>query len=205
MNANPLKWSIEADYLQACNCDYGCPCEFEAPPSRGYCEGMGAWRIVRGHCGDVTLDGLYAGFLVKFPGAMHLGNGTSAMLIDERANAAQREALVAICHGKHGGMPFEIFAAVTSKWIEPQFVPFEFHLDGKHGSARAGDALALAVEPIRNPVSGGEESIRIEHSTGFIFKLGEVVAASKCEAHLPDVSFSWPNKAGFICRVNYSN
>ena len=38
-----VKWTMEADYLQACNCDYGCPCEFEAPPTQGYCEGIGAW------------------------------------------------------------------------------------------------------------------------------------------------------------------
>jgi hypothetical protein len=43
-----VKWSFEADYLQACNCDYGCPCEFSAPPTLGYCDGMGAWRIKRG-------------------------------------------------------------------------------------------------------------------------------------------------------------
>src|SRR5205823_5968694 len=53
-----IKWSIDADYLQACNCDYGCPCEFSAPPTPGFCEGMGAWRINRGNYGDVKLDGL---------------------------------------------------------------------------------------------------------------------------------------------------
>lgn len=39
------KWFFEADYLQSCNCDYGCPCEFSAPPSTGFCEGLCIWRI----------------------------------------------------------------------------------------------------------------------------------------------------------------
>jgi len=39
----PTKWLFEADYLQACNCEYGCPCEFQAPPSSGFCAGVGAW------------------------------------------------------------------------------------------------------------------------------------------------------------------
>ena len=56
--APATKWFIEADYIQACNCDYGCPCEFEAPPTMGFCQGMGAWRINKGKYGDVTLDGL---------------------------------------------------------------------------------------------------------------------------------------------------
>jgi hypothetical protein len=34
----PLSWFFDADYLQACNCDYGCPCEFAAPPTPGFCE-----------------------------------------------------------------------------------------------------------------------------------------------------------------------
>ena len=30
-----IKWKISADYLQACNCEYGCPCEFQPPPTQG--------------------------------------------------------------------------------------------------------------------------------------------------------------------------
>ena len=69
-----VKWSIEADYFQACNCDYGCPCEFEAPPTKGFCDGIGAWRINRGNYGDVSLNGLGLGFVLHSPAAMHLGN-----------------------------------------------------------------------------------------------------------------------------------
>src|SRR5690348_15511320 len=58
MASTATKWWLEADYLQACNCDYGCPCEFEAPPTEGFCEGLGAWRISKGKYGDVSLDGL---------------------------------------------------------------------------------------------------------------------------------------------------
>ena len=63
MSAN-TKWSFEADFLQACNCDYGCPCEFSAPPTNGGCEGMVAWRINRGNYGSVKLDGVGLGFAV---------------------------------------------------------------------------------------------------------------------------------------------
>ena len=61
-----VKWSLEADYLQACNCDYGCPCEFEAPPTMGYCEGVGVWKILKGRYGNVALDGLGFGFAAHF-------------------------------------------------------------------------------------------------------------------------------------------
>src|SRR5256885_3740176 len=102
------KWTIEADCLQACNCDYGCPCEFSAPPSLGFCEGMGAWRISRGRYGDVSLDGLGFAFVARWPGAIHEGNGTVCLLFDERANPQQRDALLQTASGKAGGLPFEI-------------------------------------------------------------------------------------------------
>src|SRR5882762_4472485 len=105
--SNSVKWSVEADYLQACNCDYGCPCEFEAPPTMGFCQGLGIYRINEGKFGDVALDGLGIAFVISFPKAMHQGNGTGGWFIDERANPQQRQALETILSGKAGGMPFE--------------------------------------------------------------------------------------------------
>ena len=201
----PTKWSLEADYLQACNCDYGCPCEFEAPPSRGFCQGVGAWKINRGRYGDVALDGLGLAFAIYTPEAMHKGNGTGTFFIDEKATAAQRDALLQIASGKAGGMPFEIFALVVTKVLPPQYVPFQFDLKGKHSSARVGTAIAISLEPIKNPVSGESESIRIEHATGFIFKTAEVVSATECRSAVGDLTFSWPDKAGFVTQVKYGN
>ena len=199
------KWSFEADYLQGCNCDYGCPCEFEAPPSRGFCQGVGAWRIANGNYGDVKLDGLGMAFSVHTPKAMHLGNATTAVFIDERATPAQREALLNIATAKDGGMPFEIFVAITTKFLPPQFVPIKFHLDGLNSRAEVGTQVRIALEPIKNPISGEPESIRVEHATGFIFKTAEVVSAKECVSNLPDLKFSWPNQAGFFSRVQYGN
>jgi hypothetical protein len=33
-------WKIHAYYLDACNCDWGCPCQFNAKPTQGYCDGL---------------------------------------------------------------------------------------------------------------------------------------------------------------------
>ena len=200
-----VKWSIEADYLQACSCDYGCPCEFEAPPSRGFCEGAGVYRINRGSYGDVSLDGLGLGFTVHFPQAMHLGNGTLGLFIDERADQRQREALLTIARGEAGGIPFEIFPMLVTTHLEPQFVPFQIEINGRNSSARVGDAFSVAFEPIKNPVTGEPEAIRIEHETGFIFKGADVVSAKECRVSVEGLDFSWPDKAGFVTQITYSN
>src|SRR5580765_8214504 len=124
------KWNFEADYLQGCNCDYGCPCEFSAPPTRGFCDGMGAWRINKGSYGEVPLSGLGLGFAARWPKAIHEGNGTVCIFVDEKANPRQRDALLTIASGQAGGIPFEILATTFSKLLDPMFVPFHFHLDG---------------------------------------------------------------------------
>ncbi len=205
MSAAKTSWSLEADFLQGCNCDYGCPCEFSAPPTRGFCEGTGVWRIDKGNFGGVSLDGLGAGFAAHWPKAIHEGNGTLALFLDERANPSQRSALLQICSGQSGGLPFEILAATFSKVLDPIYAPFEFHFNGRDSFARIGDAFAIALEPIKNPVTKEPESVKVEHSTGFIFKSAEAVSAKECRVNVPGLAFSWPDKAGFVTRVHYSN
>jgi hypothetical protein len=204
MNAN-IKWSLEADFIQACNCDYGCPCEFSAPPTRGSCEGMVAWKINRGQFGDVKLDGLGFGLAVRWPKAIHEGNGTAAVFVDEKANVAQRDALLQIASGKAGGLPFEIVVTTFSKILEPQFVPIKFNSNGRNSSVQIGNAINVALEPIKNPVTGEPESVRVQHSTGFIFKEAECVSAAKMDVKAGELNFSWPNKAGFVTQVKYGN
>jgi hypothetical protein len=60
------KWRMEGTLLGARSCDWGCPCSFDAPPTRGFCEGTYAWHIERGRFGEVSLDGLSCpgGFLL---------------------------------------------------------------------------------------------------------------------------------------------
>ncbi len=33
------KWTLTGTVVVACNCDYGCPCNFNALPTQGRCEG----------------------------------------------------------------------------------------------------------------------------------------------------------------------
>ena len=199
-----VKWAMEADYLQACNCDYGCPCEFEAPPTQGHCEGIGAWRINKGNYGDVSLEGLGIGFSLRSKAALHEGDITLAAFIDEKANDDQKNAILQIMTGAAGGLPFEIIASLVSNMLEPQIVPFTFNIDGQNSSASMGSTV-MAFEPIKNPVTGDPEKMRIEHETGFLFKGADVVSAKECTSTVAGLEFSWPNMAGFVTQVTYGN
>ena len=153
----------------------------------------------------VPLDGLGMGFAARWPKAIHEGNGTACMFIDERANPKQREALLTIASGQAGGLPFEIVVTTFSKVLDPLFVPFHFHFEGRHSSVKIGKSLSTVVEPIKNPVTGEPESVRVDHSTGFIFKDAEAVSAKECVVSVGELKFSWPNKAAFVAQVNYGN
>ncbi len=144
-------WNLEGEWFKNCNCDPGCPCDFNQAPTHPNCEGMVAMRIDRGHFGDVNLDGLCFAGTVWWPGRMDEGNGAVQPIIDERADEGQRHALLEIMSGAHGDTLFEIVAAVCPTVHPPLFVPFEWEFDlaARRGRMRAGDVLETEVEPLK--------------------------------------------------------
>ncbi len=104
-------------------------------------------------------------------------------------------------------MPFEVFPMLMSNTLPAQYATFEVKLDGRNSSATIGGGLggAISCEPIKNPVTGDPEQICVEHGTGFIFKSAEAVAAREGRLNIGGFAISYPNKAGFVAKVNYSN
>jgi len=41
-------WRLTGKVLVACNCDWGCPCNFNARPTTGKCEGGWTWHVEEG-------------------------------------------------------------------------------------------------------------------------------------------------------------
>ena len=148
-------WRTKGTLLQGRNCDYGCPCNFNAPPTHGTCDGTWIGHIDQGNYGDAGLDGLNFAIGAHWPAAIHLGNGEAFILIDERGDQAQRVGLLAVLTGQVGG-PLGILVNTISKLHEPQYLPFDLKLDGANSSVRVGDAVELEMEPILNPVTGAE-------------------------------------------------
>jgi hypothetical protein len=144
-------WYMEGPWFKNCNCDPGCPCDFNQFPTHDHCEGAVAMRIDQGNFGDVDLTGLHWAGTVRWPGAMHEGNGEVVPIIDERADERQRDALLQILSGQQGDTFFEIVAAVCPNVNEPQFVPFEFEFDleSRTGRVKAGDILETESDTMR--------------------------------------------------------
>ena len=159
-------WQLKGSILGACNCDWGCPCNFDAPPTYGHCNGAYVWLIQEGRFGDVNLNGLRMAWVGESPGAMHLGHGTTQIIIDDQADHAQRAALLELLSGKSGG-PFEILASVTETWLDPIFAPFEAVIDGLNSRVSVPGVLELGLTSIKNPVTGETEELKLVKRTGF--------------------------------------
>src|SRR5262245_53914220 len=86
-------WSMRGTVLIACNCDYGCPCNFNALPTTGKCEGQWTRHVEEGAYDGIDLSGLTFTLAVNWPGAIHEGSGVGLLLVDERSDDAQREAI----------------------------------------------------------------------------------------------------------------
>ncbi len=144
-------WAIKGAWFKNCNCDPGCPCDFNQAPTHGQCEGIIAMRVDEGHFGDVPLDGLKFAGAAWWPGRIDEGNGHIAPIVDESATEEQRQALLTILSGQAGGTLFEIFSAVCPHVREPTFAPidFEFDIGSRSGHLTVGDAPTDSSTQVR--------------------------------------------------------
>ena len=176
--ANPT-WSIKGPHFANCNCDFGCPCQFNALPTHRDCRALVAWRIDEGYWDDLRLDGLCAVGTYAWPGAVHEGNGSVQFIIDERADTQQRQALARIMAGEGadpGAIMLQIYRAMCSTAHDPLFRKIELtvDIDGRTARLRIPGLIDTAVDPIRNPVTGAAHRARIDLPLGKEFHLAEV-------------------------------
>lgn len=177
------EWRIRGPALLNCNCDWGCPCQFNALPTYGDCRGLLAMEIDDGHFEEISLSGLRFAALVAWPKAIHEGNGEVWPIIDERADEAQRNALLTILSGgetEPGATVFSVFAATFERAHEPLFSEIEFEADRERrtGRVRVPGILDTAIEPIRNPVTGAEHRVRVVLPEGFEYREAEYASGN---------------------------
>ena len=169
-------WHIEGEAVTSCNCAWGCPCQFNALPTTGFCEALVALDIERGHFGDTPLDGVRYAEVFHWDGPVHEGNGWRRVIHDERSTPDQRAAIEALTDGTQGHGYFEIYSAMAPNALEPAVAPIELTYDHEKRQARIGiPGLAEStIEPIRNPVTGEEQRARIDLPNGFEYRVAEM-------------------------------
>ena len=173
------KWTIKGREFVHCNCAYGCPCQFNALPTHGDCRAVAAIDIEEGHHGDTDLDGLRIAMIVSWPGPIHEGRGQVVPIVDERADDAQREALLRIMSGLDtlpGATFLQVFSTTFEKVHDPVFAPIELEVEIPERLPRLNVPgwIDARGEPIKNPVTGEEHVARINLPHGFEYDVCEV-------------------------------
>lgn len=168
-------WNLAGKIVIACNCDWGCPCNFNAPPSRGSCEGGWIWAIDQGTIDGVSVDSLGVALYAAWPGAIHEGAGRAVAYLDERAGARQRAELAKLLRGELGG-PWGIFSK-TYELEPPELAAFELDLAGYDTRVRIGDAVKVELQTIRNPVTHAEVHPEMLLPEGLVVKASRLAAS----------------------------
>jgi hypothetical protein len=188
-----------------CNCDFGCGCNFGGFPNSkdGSCHALVGMHISSGVCGTVQLDGVKCAALVKWPKAIHEGNGKCAFIVDPETSDAQIDALAKIFSGSLGGLPWELLgptmqvvalekAKIT---ITGTGVKSTFHIEGI-GEGK-GDSL-------KNPVTGEDHTAIVDLPSGFIWTRGNCGQGS-FKAQAGDISLEYQKTNWILYNFDWNN
>ncbi len=205
MDAEQTQWEITTEYIQSCNCDYGCPCNFNGYPTYGNCEALVAYRITKGQFGKTSLDGISFALGAWWPKAIHEGNGIMQYFVDEKSNDEQFAAIDAITRGKHGGGVLEIFPQTASENRPLKRTKIDFHYDGYNSWFTIDGIGEVRSEHIKNPVSGDQFEGSIKLPNGIGWKEAIVTNIRRWWFKDAELNLSHENKNGHVCTANFNN
>jgi hypothetical protein len=195
---------MQADYMESCNCDFGCSCNFSGFPTNGRCEALVGYHVRSGQYGETALDALDFIYAASWPKAIHDGNGTICVYISERASPAQREAIGEIAYGRAGGSgAFSVFAPTFRYMLDPQLVPIEMKVDGKRSRFAVPGILEVSLTPHIDPVLGSERDVRVQLPGGFIWTTAQAAKTAVMKILSPSLNFDHSGHNSFYTVVDY--
>ncbi len=173
------EWMIRGVEFTNCNCNYGCPCQFNAPTTHGHCEAVTSGQIAEGYHGDTRLEGLNWALVLHWPGEIAEGSGREQAIIDERASDDQRKALGRILYGEDtspGATHFYVFNSTMSEVLDPIYAPMEVSIDvdARTGHFSVPGVAQSTGSPIIDPFSGEPHNARIHLPNGFGYTVAEM-------------------------------
>ena len=206
MAQTPAPYRIKAKWLETCNCDSGCNCNFGGFPDHGSCEALIGLYVDEGKIGDVDLSGMKAVLAIKWPKAIHEGNGAAAIFIDESASEDQVGGLATILTGQAGGMPWEILATTLTSLDGPNLVPIKMDVNGRNSGFSIDGVLEAKFTPLINPVTGDENEVHIVFPNGgLIWNDGDSAKTSVMKVDHGDIKFDHTGQNAIFAPVDWTN
>ena len=194
-------WNLTGTYFETCNCDVACPCVFLSPPTQGECTVLIAWHIDKGQFGDITLDDFNVALAVHSPGHMLEVQWNVAVYLDERANDAQKDALLAIFSGQAGGHP-ALLANHIGNVVGVSSVAIDYQAQGKKRSLSVKNVAEAEIEAIEG--QGGAE-VTVNNHPLCVAPGNPAVTCKSKRLEFNDHDFNWniTDKTGFYSPFSY--
>lgn len=164
-------WMIRGTSLGSCNCDWGCPCQFNSPSTHGQCQFASGGYIEEGYLDQIKLDNLHWAEIGYWPGEIAEGNGKLQIVIDQRATQAQRNALEKIMHGKvgqPGSNHFSVFYSTCTEIFPTLYrrIDYAIDIDKRVGHVHIDGLLEIEGTPIIDEFSGEPFRVGISRPSG---------------------------------------
>lgn len=152
-----MAWQIQGQYMETCNCAFLCPCivtNLTARPTEGGCKAVMGMLIEQGQKDGVRLDGLGFAIVMSSPGPMADGDLTVGLIVDERADQEQTDAIAAISSGAVGG-PMAVLAPLVGRTAGIEKRPIRFDAQGMTVAFQAGELVDQACEGVGSMADPG--------------------------------------------------
>jgi len=190
-----VAWQVAGDYFETCNCSFLCPCipsNMTAAPSKGECFVALAFHVDQGRYGATALDGLNFAVIAHTPGAMDQGHWSVGVIVDERANQEQRDALAGIASGQAGG-PMAALGPLVERVLGVEAKPITYKKDGMKRSLSIPGVLEQAVQGVPSAAKSGEPLYidNVTHPAN-----GRLALARSTGSRLSAFGLRWEDKSG---------
>lgn len=187
------RFDVRLDTIESCNCPPNCPCQFAGLPTNGSCHFLIGYHIQKGTFGKVHLDGANFVVICLYPGAIHQGNGSVGLFVDDALSNDQVDAIAQILSGKHGGMPWEALAGTVTSFEGPIRSKIEMTVNGTRSSFRIPTVLEVQQTPLKDTVSGAEKEVHIVYPKGgFFWDDGSVCTTAVMKSDHSSLRFAHP-------------
>lgn len=151
-------WSLNGEYMEACSCDFLCPCITQnstTPATHEFCKVAMTFEVAKGHFGTTDLDGVRFAVIAQSKAVMSQGDWALGVIVDEQATDAQVAAIAAIASGQVGG-PLAGFAPLVSDFRGVTRAPIAFQAAAHTRTVSIPGQLEQHVEGVPSLSAPGE-------------------------------------------------
>src|SRR5262245_49368943 len=199
-------WHVAGNHIELCSCAPGCDCNFRGVPNspEGNCEAFVCAVIDDGAADEVDLSNTRVAWALWWPGAIHAKGGRGHAFVDCETDE-QFAALRTIWRGEAGYEFFEIFNSTFDEPTAVDRATVDATVDGRRSTFSVSGVGSGTMEPLRNPVTGAENNVRIVKPDAFIWKDGAIGQGTRLHVDIPEMSFDLSGRHAVVGAFDWAS